>query len=415
MKKTLLSLILFSHLLLTACSNSTQDGVITSTDDVVTSITNSLNVSTSNYSSVQDETELTANIYFTDGDDILITESGIYEFSGDYSTSTVTVNVDKTIDKGIVYLILNNANIHSDTDTPIHIMEAKNVVILLASGSENLITQGSIVTDDIDFPSGAIYSKADTVISGNGTLTVATEYQDGINCRDDLIIDGATITVTAAEDGIVGKDLLQISESTITINSGKDGLKSSNDEDYDKGNIVINSGIFNILSSDDAIHSNNTIIINGGSYEISSTDDGIHADLYLQINDGTLNITDCYEGLEGGLAVEINDGTINIVSSDDSINVSDTQNGSIIINGGTIKINYYGNDSDGFDSNNNFIQTGGNIIIDKTNVGTSNQGAFDMDGNIYQTGGTIVDANGNNIDLSSFTGSDDKSKRNNKK
>ncbi len=419
---------------------------------------------------------------FVDGEEILITQSGIYEFSGEYNTSTITVNVDKNVDEGIVYLILNNASINTDIGTPINIIEAKDVVIQLADGSHNTIIQGSETLENTGLPSGAIYSKADTVITGTGTLVVETAYEDGINSRDDLIIEGgATIVVTAVEDGIVGKDLLQISDSIITIECGKDGLKSSNSSDESKGNIIItsgefnitaendaissdntiqidggtfnlisgggfigieidptanfqgggggsfftetpevddgipstkgikaesdieiNGGNFNISSLDDAIHSNSNIVINDGIFELQSGDDAIHADAHLQINGGTINILDCYEGLEGRLSVEINDGNISIVSADDSINASDGKSGDIRVNGGTVQIYYYGPGADGFDSNNDFTQTGGDIIIVNTHVGTNTAGAFDIHGTIIQTGGTIIDGNGNDVDITTF-------------
>ncbi len=198
----------------------------------------------------------------------VITESGSYEFSGAYST--ITVNVDKTLDEGVVYLVFNNAKINSENDTPINIIEAKDVVIVLEDSTENSVYQGQIDTSDEEFPSASIYSKADTAITGGGSLTVETLYNDGINSRDDLVIVGANINVAAASDGIVGKDLLAIDSSSITVSAGKDGLKSSNTEDAEKGNIIITSGEFNITAQNDAISSDNILQIDGGEFTLAS-------------------------------------------------------------------------------------------------------------------------------------------------
>ncbi len=214
--------------------------------------------------------ELGESVQFVDGDEIYITESGTYEFAGEYLSSTITVNVDKEIDEGIVYLILNSAHISSENSTPINIIEAKDVVILLEG--ENTVLQGEITTDDEEFPSAAIYSKADTVIAGDGALTVTTLYNDGINSRDDLIIENNNITINAVGDGIVGKDLIAVKDANITVDAGKDGLKSSNSEDADKGNIIIVSGDFYIEAENDAISSENIMQIDDGNFELYSGD-----------------------------------------------------------------------------------------------------------------------------------------------
>ncbi len=123
--------------------------------------------------------------------DVVITSSGTYEFSGDYTS--ITVNVDKDVDKGTIYLVLDNVNILAQNGTPIHIMEGKEVVILLKEGTTNTVTQTGVTSEDVK--KGAIYTSADTVITGGGTLVVKTDYIDGINGRDDLIITGCTVMV----------------------------------------------------------------------------------------------------------------------------------------------------------------------------------------------------------------------------
>ncbi len=280
MKKYIAILMAISMLALASCSTSdgtdVSSNISTSQTNTDTSDNSEDSLTTETTATIDSLTfpsddytkDLSEGITFSDGDEILITESGTYEFTGEYTNSTITVNVNKDTDEGIVYLVLNNASITSETGTPINIIEAKDVVIVLEG--ENAITQGEITTSDAEFPSAAIYSKADTVITGDGSLTVTTLYQDGINSRDDLVIDGATITVNAAEDGIVGKDFLAINDTVITVTAGKDGLKSSNAEDLEKGNLLIVSGNFNITAENDAISSENILQVDGGDFELYS-------------------------------------------------------------------------------------------------------------------------------------------------
>lgn len=297
-----------------------------------------------------------------------ITKSGTYVLTGKIKDGSLTVNVDKTLDSGTVYLILNNASFNSQTDTPLYIMEAEQVILFLEEGTTNEITQGSITTTDTDFPSAALFSKADLTITGTGILNVSTDYNDGITSKDDLVITGGTLFIGAEMDGLVGKDLLMIEKAKINITAGKDALRSTNATETDKGNMVIGSGTsLYIQCEDDALHAENSIFINGGDIEISKSTEGIE-----------------------GKNITITDGNILLISSDDGINVFDTT-GLLHISGGEISIQSKG---DGIDSNGSFTQTGGNIKIDLSTIASMDT-PIDCDGTYESSGGTITDQNGN--------------------
>ncbi len=399
--------------------------------------------------------------------DVVITQSGTYEFTGDYSS--ITVNVDKDIDEDAVYLVLNNASISNENSTPINIMEAKDVIIVLEG--ENSVTQGEIITTDEEFPSAAVYSRADTVITGDGSITVVTSYNDGINSRDDLIIDGATITVTAVEDGIVGKDLLTISQSDITVTAGKDGLKASNDEDADKGNLVIASGNFNIVAQNDGISAEQTLqiddgnfnitsgggfvevlneitrgegsgntvqpsslledsmkglkgqnlILNGGQFDISSYEDAVHADNNLTVNGGIYNIISGDDALHADIALLINDIDLVVENAYEGL-----EGETVTINDGNILINVLDDAinassesgyvkitdgtislkamGDGIDSNGDLTIEGGEIIIDVDAVYAGGDSELDVSGVYNISGGSVVDENGNELEPTQMGG-----------
>ncbi len=282
--------------------------------------------------------DLGEGITFADSDEILITQSGTYGFEGDYLSSTITVNVDKDTDEGVVYLVLNNANIESETGTPINILEAKNVVIVLEG--ENTVTQGEIVTSDEEFPSGAVHSKADTLITGGGSLTVNTLYMDGINSRDDLIIENVSITVNAVEHGIDGKDFLAIDNANISVTSLRDGIRTSNDEDSEKGDLIITSGNFEINALHDGIAAEQTLQIDGGSFNI--TTGGGFVEVLNEITRGegsgnTVSATDLLEESMRSLKatnITINGGEFVLNSYEDTVHA----NGVLTINGGDFDI-----------------------------------------------------------------------------
>lgn len=332
---------------------------------------------------------------------ITITSVGSYIISGTLTDGSIKVNCSE---KGTVRLILNGASISSSSTAPVVVEEAKKVLVTLADGTTNTITDKTRQSvDDEDF-SSAVYSKADLVFNGSGTLNVNAGYRNGIKSMDDLKVVSGTFNITSNEDGIIGKDLLGIKDGKFTIKSGSDGMKSTYDTDTSKGNIVITGGEFDITASNDGIHCNEDILISGGNLTISSGDDGVHADANLQVDGGTIDIKKCYEGLEG-VHITLNDGDISIVASDDGINAADgslssgmgmggfgggqasSSDSSVLltINGGNIFVNAGG---DGLDSNGNIVMNGGNVTV----LGPTSDGdtALDFDGAFTINGGVLM-------------------------
>lgn len=332
---------------------------------------------------------------------ITITSVGSYIISGTLTDGSIKVNCSE---KGTVRLILNGASISSSSTAPVVVEEAKKVLVTLADGTTNTITDKTRQSvDDEDF-SSAVYSKADLVFNGSGTLNVNAGYRNGIKSTDDLKVVSGTFNITSNEDGIIGKDLLGIKDGKFTIKSGSDGMKSTYDTDTSKGNIVITGGEFDITASNDGVHCNRDILISGGNLTISSGDDGVHADANLQVDGGTIDIKKCYEGLEG-VHITLNDGDISIVASDDGINAADGSSSSgmgmggfgggqasssdssvlLTINGGNIFVNASG---DGLDSNGNIVMNGGNVTV----LGPTSDGdtALDFDGTFTINGGVLM-------------------------
>ena len=332
---------------------------------------------------------------------ITITSAGSYIISGTLTDGSIKVNCSE---KGTVRLILNGASISSSSTAPVVVEEAKKVLVTLADGTTNTITDKTRQSvDDEDF-SSAVYSKADLVFNGSGTLNVNAGYRNGIKSTDDLKVVSGTFNITSNEDGIIGKDFLGIKDGKFTIKSGSDGMKSTYDTDTSKGNIVITGGEFDITASNDGIHCNEDILISGGNLTISSGDDGVHADDNLQVDGGTIDIKKCCEGLEG-VQITLNDGDISIVASDDGINAADGSSSSgmgmggfgggqasssdssvlLTINGGNIFVNAGG---DGLDSNGNILMNGGNVTV----LGPTSDGdtALDFDGTFTINGGVLM-------------------------
>ncbi|MBI9072648.1 MAG: carbohydrate-binding domain-containing protein [Melioribacteraceae bacterium] len=370
---------------------------------------------------------------------VTITAEGTYNFSGTLSDGQIIVNSE---DDEIVRLVLNGVNINCANSAPIYFKNADKGMIVLTENTENYISDGtSYIFDDSENkePNAAIFCKTDLTISGEGSLTVKGNFNDGIVSKDGLIITSGTINVNAVDDAIRGKDYLVIYNGNLTLDADGVGLKSDNTNDASLGYITIENGVINISSGgegieaekdvaissgeitisssgkgingivnteigggninitsvDDAIHSNGTVTINNGTITISSNDDAIHADYDLVINDGYINITKSYEGIESSNGnITINGGEIHLISSDDGFNLaasgsvepgSSAGNYYLNINGGYIAVNASG---DGVDANASVVMSDGYLIVSGSTA--SNNSALDYDGSFAMNGGFMV-------------------------
>ena len=309
---------------------------------------------------LKQEADLTDAVEYTvtDGQDITISEEGVYVISGTAKECTIIVDAE---DSAKVQIVLDGVSI-TNKETPAIYVKSADKVFVTTTDSENQLTVTGTFAEDGDTNTDAvIFSKDDLVLNGVGTLTI-TSTDNGVTCKDDLKITGGTYTVTSESDAFEANDLIAISGGTINIKSSKDGLHCEYDEDDTVG----------------------AVYICGGSILIDAAKNGIRATTTLTIDGGTLTI-DAAEGLES-TQVTINDGTIDITASDDGINAGQKSNSLDIvltINGGNTTISMGQGDTDAIDSNGDLYINGGTVDI-------TAQFAFDYDGVGQMSGGTVT-------------------------
>ncbi len=310
-----------------------------------------------------EQTADTANateITVKSGEDITISEEGVYVISGTATDCTITVDADSAAK---VQLVLDGVSITNADAPAIYVLSADKVFVTTANGSSNeLTTTGEFAAiGDVTNIDGVIFAKDDLVLNGQGTLTINSSAS-GVVGKDDVKITGGTYSITATEHGIQGKDSVAIADGTFNITAGTDAIHAKNDEDLTLGYAYIAGGTFNL---------------NGAS-------DGIEGYAVVQIDGGDITI-DSQEGIEGTY-IQINGGTIDVTATDDGINASDKSSEYDIvleINGGDVSVNMASGDTDALDSNGSLFITGGTVNI-------TAQSAFDYVANASMTGGTVT-------------------------
>lgn len=392
-----------------------------------------------------------------EGSYLKIVKGGIYSLYGTLDDGRIAVRAQGQD----VVLILNGVNVTCSTSSPLYINKAASVTLLLNGTEENVFTDGTAYDFTIEYgdteksePDSCIFSKADLIIRGTGSLKVNGNYKSGIISKDTLSIINTTVDVTAKNNGINGKDSLTIRNSTVKVVAGGDALRSTKDNDpslgwaaltdsniyltakdgdgmqfergltidncsisvktadgahglatqsslkgikCSQGFVTVNSGTVIINSLDDAIHTAGDITINGGKLSIATGDDAVHSDGYIYVNGGEISIPDCHEGLES-THIQIADGRIYIVAGDDGINASggDEADGHnmFVSDGSTLSITggyvYIDASGDGIDSNGDIYMSGGTLII--SGPTSSMDGAIDYNGDFHFDGGLLFAA-----------------------
>ena len=356
---------------------------------------------------------------------VTITADGDYLLSGSFSGSIV-VDADESAK---IQLILSDAEIASEGQSAIVVLNADKVFLTLAEGTDNSVSAaGELAPFGEVNADGAIFSRCDLTVNGTGSLSVTCAEGHGIVSKDDLkiasgtIMADGTISITAGTDAIhsenaddAEKGAVSILGGSITAESGSDGIdatgavsieggslsltagggadsvsryasgrggwgeSSSSSSSGGKGvksdaSVTISGGTVDIDSADDAIHTDGDVTISGGTLTLKSGDDGVHADASLTISGGSVTVSDSYEGLEAADIV-IEDGEISVTASDDGLNAAGGNDGS---NGG----GWFGGDP--------FAAQDASITISGGTLTVNSDGdGIDSNGDLTVSGGTI--------------------------
>lgn len=339
-----------------------------------------------------------------------------------YVVSGTTADGSLTISGSADYEVnLNNANITNSQSTALN-LDGKGGAYIVLTGS-NKLTDGTV-----EDHKSALYGKGKLLFSGNGALEIQGQYNNGIQSKSYVLFEkGINVYVNAANHGIKGSDAI-INGGIINVETAGLGAKGINcDED-----IVINGGRTTVIATGDGewdeeeletkavscIKCDSVLTINGGEVYVKATGSGgkgLKADWECYITGGKVRAI-----TTGGLYY--NDGTTeNLNYKGNTDNIDDAyssspkgikigtknEHGILTISGGDVMVRTAGTNGEGIESKGTLNITDGSVMVaaydDAINassdltisggtvvaVGTNNDG-IDTNGNLYIKGGTTI-------------------------
>lgn len=343
--------------------------------------------------------------------EVTVTTAGTYIFSGKCDNGRIIVDAE---DADKIKLVFDGLSLSCANAPAVYVKNADKVFITLAEDSTNTVSDGKdyTATDGTTELDGAIFSKADLSINGNGTLTVCGNTKHAIVSKDDIVITGGVIDITSVKVGINGKDCVKIGGGTVTVNAGTDGIRSANDSKSYKGFVSITGGEVKINAGSDGIQAHTYINIDGGDIEITSGGGSANASMK---EDGSLNKNwgkgwgsmggqgkrsadaedgTSAKGLKSSGHIMISDGKLTVDSSDDGLHA----NGYLTVNGGDTVISsgddgaHAGTDLSVYNGNLSVLKSyegiegnyvgisGGNVIVISADDGLNAAGGADNSG-----------------------------------
>lgn len=222
---------------------------------------------------------------------ILFIKAGVYRLKG-HREGQIQVSVSK---EQRVTLILDNLTVECKDSAAIYVKSADRVFIEAHEGTENFLSDGTnyALPDYETKPNACIYSSEDLVIRGGGALTVTGNYNNGIGCKNDLLIGSVKLTVSGVNNAVKGNESVSIGNGAqLTVAAAEDAIKSDSVL-LDKGFVMISSGaVVSLTCTDDGITGLQSVTVEeGATVQVSCGGSPVNCD-GLDGTGGQVNVAD---------------------------------------------------------------------------------------------------------------------------
>ena len=282
---------------------------------------------------------------------------------------------------------LTDASTYADTSE-----DAPNAALFSA---DSMVISGTGALDVTGRSNDGIASK-DGLVIASGDITV-TAVDDGVRGKDFLVVTGGTLDVDATGDGLKADNedgtnddgqtvgYAALLGGTITVTSGDDGVHAESDLLVDGATVTVSESVEGL----EAAH----ILVAGGTVDVTSSDDGFNAaggtSTAATSEDATEDAADAAAAPDTAAEGEPPaSGTMpegGPPQGGGGMPGEAAGDFSLVITGGTVTVDAGG---DGLDSNGTLTVSGGDVtVLGPTDGGN---GTLDSAGAITVDGGTLL-------------------------
>lgn len=233
---------------------------------------------------------------------VTVSEGGNYLVSGKSENGALVIDTT-----GKVYLTFNGLELSNQNGAAVYAKDAKRVVITLAEGTENRLSDAQSYGGSFAEAKATLFANDTLELNGTGSLEVVGNCKHAIASDDDIIVDGARLTVaTSASDGLHANDNISVKSGTVKVLScAGDGFDS-------EGSLNVSGGTVTVNAEGEGMKCETSAVFSGGKVEIDSLGDGIRAesddaDLVpsVVISGGSIKIVSKADGIQSGGKVEL--------------------------------------------------------------------------------------------------------------
>lgn len=222
-----------------------------------------------------------------------IVKAGTYTLKGNMDDGQIQVEV---ADTERVTLVLDNFDGKCNDSAVIYVINADKVYIDLEKGTVNSLTDATsyVYSDPSETkPNACIYSADDLTIKGSGRLNIFANYNNGIGCKNDVVIKNGDINISAVNNAIKGNYSVTIKgDAKVNISAAEDGIKADTTKKADKGFIEITEQAqVTVTCTDDALQATqNVTITENAKVTVIAAATPVNCDGTTNIADNTLII-----------------------------------------------------------------------------------------------------------------------------
>ena len=221
---------------------------------------------------------------------IEITEGGDFTVTGTLDGGSIVISSDEK-----VKLRLAGVNITTKEGPCIFVKKADKAYITLTEGTKNYLSAEN--SED-----GAVYSKENLEIKGNGELEIKSAAGHGIKSSDNLNIENGTLKINAAADGIHVNDTFKMTDGTVEITAAGDGIDCESIVDISGGSLNIET-VGTPMNGTSSEENTSDEAFRGGMFkgnddvEFEQSTKGISADWMMTVSGGKININSASHAL----------------------------------------------------------------------------------------------------------------------